>query len=332
MFYKTIKSFPEQLLKGWQIGAGAEGPMFHNRRFRSIYYSAMGGSSFPADLVNDFLSPRRILTLVRDYQLPVSSSKEDLVFSASFSGNTEETLDVFQEAISKKMAVVSLANGGRLKELATSSGYALFLQIPDCIQPRLAAGYFFSCILGVLYRLGYIESKLKELETLTDFLNARQADFEALGEKTAKELAGFVPMIYGPGHMEASCRVWKIKFNENVKIHSFYNTFPEVNHNEMIAYSHLILNPAIIYLISRFSHERVNKRMEVMKKILLPKVPVIEIPLLGKTPLLEMFESLAVSDYTSYYLAKVYGNDPEKVDMIEDFKSRMMSDNRQKGE
>lgn len=326
MFYQTIKSFPEQLLKGWQIGVGAEWPKFQNRRFRNIYYSAMGGSSFPADLVNDFLFPQRILTLVRDYRLPAVCGKEDLVFSASFSGNTEETLAVFQQAVRKKMSVVALANGGGLKELAASSGEALFLQIPDCLQPRLAAGYFFSCILGALYKLGYIESKLKELEALTDFLCRRQSDFETLGEKIAKDLVGFVPMIYGPGHMEASCRVWKIKFNENVKIHSFYNIFPEINHNEMIAYSNLILNPAIIYLISRFSHERVKKRMAVMKKILLPRVPVIEIPLSGTAPLEEIFESLAVSDYTSYYLAKIYGNDPEKVEMIEDFKTKMMVD------
>lgn len=318
MFYETIRRFPEQLLKGWQLGSCLEKKP---RSFRCIYYSGMGGSSFPANLVNDFLHSSPPLQVVRDYQLPVNSCEEDLVISASFSGNTEETLDVFHESIERKLNIVALANGGKLMQLAKSKGVD-FLQIPDCLQPRLAAGYYFSCILGILYKLGYIESRENELEALVDFLRRKQADFEALGRKTAKGLIGFVPMIYGPSHLESTMRVWKIKFNENAKIHSFYNSFPELNHNEMEGFSNLILNPAIIYLISRKSHARISKRMEVMQQVL-SKVPFYPISLCGEGHLQEMFESLAISDYTSYYLAKHYGVDPEKVEMIENFKAKM---------
>ncbi len=322
MFYETIRTFPQQFLKGWEIALNADSSRLANRQYRHLYYSGMGGSSFPADLVNDYITPFCNLIVVRDYALPATCDHNDLVFCASFSGNTEETIEVFKEAIEKKMNIVVLANGGKLKELAISKKAAL-IQIPDCIQPRCAAGYYFSSILGVLYKLGYLDSKQHELSCLTEFLNNKQNDFEKLGSKLATSLIGRVPIIYGPKHLENACRVWKIKFNENSKIHSFYNIFPELNHNEMVGYSNLILNTAVIYLNSSQTHRKVKKRMNVMKNLLSSKIPFYQINLSGNGLLQEIFESLAISDYASYFLAQKYGVDPVAVKMIEDFKLQM---------
>ena len=82
-------------------------------------------------------------------------------------------------------------------------------------------------------------------------IKTREAEIAAVGEylaslkhkENAKELAdrlrGKVPVVYASERMKAVARVWKIKFNENCKIMSFCNSFPELNHNEMVGYTNL---------------------------------------------------------------------------------------------
>jgi len=284
----------------------------------------MGGSSLPADLVNDILGTEVPLQIVRDYQLPSSISPKDLVICASFSGNTEETLEVLEEAMGIGCQTVIMTHGGNLKKIAEAKNLT-FIPIPDCIQPRCATGYFFASTLCLLYCLGKLDSKKAELEELASYLKGRQDKYETKGKALAQQLKDRVPIIYGPPSLGGTCRIWKIKINENAKIQSFFNVFPELNHNEMVGYTKLIMKPALIYLKSHFMHPRIQKRMGVMKDLLEKQIPIHEIELSGKNLLQETFEALAMGDYTSYYLAQAYGVEPAPVEMVEDFKVKLQT-------
>ena len=285
---------------------------------RRIFYAGMGGSALPADLVNDYLGTHPLL-LVRDYQLPKDAGKKDWVIAASFSGNTEETIAVVHDAEQRGCPTIILANGGHLKKIAKAKKNP-FIPIPDCIQPRCATGYFFATILGLLHRSGRLPDQRKILEGLEDFLLQRQGIHEKQGEKIAEALEGRVPIIYGPSELYGACRIWKIKLNENCKIQSFFNVFPELNHNEMVGFSQMIMEPTLVYLISQFMDRRIKKRMAVMKEILGGKVPILEISLAGADRLQETFDALALADYATYSLAMRIGVDPTPVEMVEDFK------------
>lgn len=281
----------------------------------------MGGSALPADLINDFLG-NQPLQLVRDYQLPKDVRSEDWVICASFSGNTEETLSIFHDAKQRGCPTILISHGGELKKIAEEYNIP-FVPIPDCIQPRCATGYFFATILALLHRCGRISNQKKTLEELQQFLLQRRDHHEVQGKELAESLAGRVPIVYGPGELYGACRIWKIKLNENCKIQSFFNVFPELNHNEMVGYSQLIMKPIILYLISQFMDPRIGKRMRVMKEVLGENIPIIEIPLAGKSLLQETFDALAVADYTSFFLAERLGIDPTPVEMVESFKKRL---------
>jgi len=281
----------------------------------------MGGSSLPADLLNDLCRGKLQLNIHRDYGLPQGAQNSDLVLCASFSGNTEETLSAWNAA--KGFPRAALANGGRLAELARQEGQT-FVQIPDCIQPRCATGYFIGALLGLLHRLQVVESHEALLQELAKFLRGSQATWEAQGQALAKELKGKVPVVYGPEEFHGLCRTLKIKFNENAKIQSFYNVFPELNHNEMVGYTQLLMPTALIYVRHSQMNPRVAKRMEVMTEVLPPEISVHEIVARGDSLWKTTFEALAVGDYTSYYLAKEYGIDPTPVAMVEDFKQRLV--------
>ena len=59
-------------------------------------------------------------------------------------------------------------------------------------------------------------------------------------------------MIYtDDGHLMSVARIAKIKFNENAKRPSFFNAFPELNHNEMIGFTVPLGKFAALYCTTR---------------------------------------------------------------------------------
>jgi len=283
----------------------------------------MGGSSLPADLINDYLGGTLRLDLVRDYQLPKTASADDLVIAASFSGNTEETLSAFEEARRLGCQTLALSNGGKLAQAAQAAGVP-WIKIPDCVQPRCASGYFFASILTSLYRLGALDDSPRVLlEDLSEYLEEIQDSCEEQGRTVADRLRDLVPIVYAPGNLGGMARIWKIKFNENSKVQSFSNTFPELNHNEMVGYTRLLMKPALIFLESRFMHPQIKRRMDVMQELLEKEMPILRLRFQGETPLRETFESLAVGDYASFHLAQLYGVEPTRVEMVETFKQKL---------
>ncbi|HCU23388.1 MAG TPA: bifunctional phosphoglucose/phosphomannose isomerase [Deltaproteobacteria bacterium] len=321
--YQSIRNFPQQFLETWNLVSRHPGlaPWKKSPESR-IYYAAMGGSSLPADLLNDYWDGAPRLEVVRDYRLPKSAGPQDLLIAASFSGNTEETLAAFEDGLERGCRSVAMSNAGALRKLAEQKGVP-WIAIPDCIQPRSAAGYFFAAVLTCLHRLEVLPSPLSTLEKLTSFLVTIQEEAEAQGKKLAEALQGFVPIVYGPTEFYAVCRIWKIKFNENAKIQSFFNVLPELNHNEMVGFTKLLMKPALLMLESRFMNPRLRRRMDVMQELLEGEMPVHRLRFKGDELLHEMFASLAVGDYASYHLAKNYGMDPAPVAMVEAFKRKL---------
>lgn len=321
--YQTIQAFPEQFLQSWRLVAEHPDLAPRSASLSSrVFYAAMGGSSLPADLINEGFEQGPHLEILRDYRLPAQAQAGDFVFAASFSGNTEETLSAFEDALARGCQVIALSHGGKLETFARRAGVP-WIPIPACIQPRCATGYFFASILGIFFRLGWIASPEALLRELSDFLKSRQSSAKAGGKALAEALRDRVPIVYGPSEFAGTARIWKIKFNENAKVQSFSNVFPELNHNEMVGFTRLLMKPALIFLESKFMHPAIRRRMDVMEEILRDQMPIHRLAFEGKSPLFEMFESLSVADYASYYLAQAYGIDPAPVEMVETFKKKL---------
>lgn len=288
----------------------------------NIYLAGMGGSALPGDLVNDYLHGQVYLRIVSDYALPANVGEGDLVLCSSYSGNTEETLAAFDDALCKKAQIVVLTHGGELAKRAKDRRVPI-IRIPDCIQPRSASGHFFASIVGVLEKLGVIPSQEKAISELVPFLESRRSAQEEIGKNLAAQLIDQVPIIYGPQSLYGASRIFKIKFNENCKIQSFFDVFPELNHNEMVGFTKLLMRPAIICLKSKFMHPRILKRMVVMEGLLENKISFHSIELAGANLLQEIFDAVVIGDYTTYFLAESYGIDPTPVEMVEDFKKKL---------
>ena len=283
----------------------------------------MGGSHLQGGIVR-MLKPSLDFMIYQDYDLPPCVEKNRLVIVSSYSGNTEEAISAFKEAAKKGFPLAVSSVGGRLIELAKEHRVP-YVQIPDTgIQPRSALGYTLRALLKLIGE----EELLKETGDLTSVL--MPTAFENEGKELAKRMKGKIPVIYSSRKNQPIAYNWKIKFNESAKIPSFYNVFPELNHNEMAGFDvvgatkGLSENLYILLLYDDTDHPRIQKRMEVLQKLYKDKgVKVESIILTGETPSQKIFSSLLLADCTAWYTAKEYGTEPEKVAMIEEFKKQI---------
>src|SRR3972149_884548 len=133
MLEEAIKNFPKQFAFEPEVKNAEK-----LKSFESIVIGGMGGSGLVAGILRA-LKPELDIAAQHDYGLPAYIKDEDkrLFIAVSYSGNTEEIIDFFEKAIERKLNVAVIAVGGKLLELAKSSGVP-FVQFPDTgIQPRM---------------------------------------------------------------------------------------------------------------------------------------------------------------------------------------------------
>lgn len=283
----------------------------------------MGGSHLAADLIAAYKPDFPLITR-RDYGLPELSGKElkqSLVVASSYSGNTEEVIVAYQSAQKKKLPLAVIAVGGKLIELAQKDGVP-YVELPNTgIQPRSALGF---SLRGLMKILG-MQKELRQTTQLAKILDVKKT--ETIGRDLAIKMKDHVPVIYASRANETIAWNWKIKLNETGKIPAFYNVIPEMNHNEMNGFDvtpsskHLSSLFHFIFLKDATDDKRNRKRMEVVEKLYRARgLPVTGLELTGKNYFEKIFTSLLIADWTALYTAELYGLEPEKVPMIEEFK------------
>ncbi|NLE04101.1 MAG: bifunctional phosphoglucose/phosphomannose isomerase, partial [Crenarchaeota archaeon] len=74
---------------------------------RNIIIAGMGGSAIGGELVKDYTrnTSKIPIEISREYNLPDYANENSLVILASYSGETEETLSAFTDAISRKCMI-----------------------------------------------------------------------------------------------------------------------------------------------------------------------------------------------------------------------------------
>ena len=314
---EAIKNFPKQFEYEPEIQNGDK-----IAGFESTVIGGMGGSGLVVGILRA-LKDDLDVAAHHEYGLPtfLEHDKEKRLFVAiSYSGNTEETLDFFDEALKRNLNVSAISTGGKLLEKAEKEGVP-YIKLPDTgIQPRMALGFMIRAVLKLLGE----ENLFEEAGKLSKTLDENQKDN---GKKLADALAGKIPIIYSSRRNQTLAYNWKIKFNETGKIPSFYNTFPELNHNEMTGFDvkdktkGLSENTHVIILKDSDDDKRIVKRMEVLKKLYEDRgLSVTALDIDGGTRGEKIFNSLILADWTAYFTAKEYGVEPEEVPMIEEFK------------
>ena len=316
--YEAIKNFSQQFLYE---------PEIKNQKNlaekSSFIVVGMGGSAL-ASLLLQTWRPEIDIMVHRNYglpRLPIEKLKSKLVILSSYSGNTEEVIDAFNEARNKKLEMAVIETGGKLLSLAKENNVP-YIELPNTgIQPRSALGF---SIMAFMKFIGE-ENEIKELNALATTLNS--ADFEKEGKILAQKLKNYIPVVYSSNHNSSLAYIWKIKLNETGKIPAFCNVLPELNHNEMTGFdlkeSTKELNSKFYFIILKDMEDnpKILRRIGVLEKLYKNRnLPVEILELKGKDFWQRIFSSLLLADWTAYYTALGYGQDPEQVPMVEEFK------------
>ncbi|MBU1290832.1 bifunctional phosphoglucose/phosphomannose isomerase [bacterium] len=306
------------------------------RNFKNIVVLGMGGSAIGGDLLSDYLADELSIPIVviRGYDIPKFVDENSLVFSVSYSGNTEETISALKKCLEAKARIIALTSGGKLAVLSQENNFPV-IKVPAGIQPRAAISYLFFPILKALERLGLIKERSSEIEETISILQDLSREYCAkspsennLAKKVALSLYQHLPLVYGSeGLLGAVAMRWKTQINENSKWPCFWNVFPELDHNEIVGYeieNKINRQVKIIYLQDKEGLLRVEQRRKITRKIIEDKVAeFIVCPTKGKGKMSRMFSLIFLGDLASYYLAILNQVDPSPVACIEDLKKEL---------
>tara|TARA_Y100000310_G_scaffold338992_1_gene430249 strand:+ start:14548 stop:15504 length:957 start_codon:yes stop_codon:yes gene_type:complete len=314
---KVIEEFPAQCQTGLELTQG----LTVTSKISSIVVAGMGGSGVAGDVLKAYMENQKSSILVhvsKDYTLPESVNSETLVFINSYSGNTEETLSSYNEAVKKNAQIIGITSGGELAEKCNR-----VIKLPPNFQPRAALGFLFFPILGVLNNTGIINVSTDEIKETLKLLEDTE-EFRSEGRDIAKQIAERTPLIYATNKFAVAAYRWKCQLNENGKIHAFSNVFSELNHNEIVGYTTSKKEKFVTILLrDALDHPRNIKRMDITKNIISQKADVIEINSKGQSFLARLFSFIYLADYASYFIAMNQRIDPTPVAVIENLKKEL---------
>lgn len=331
-----IDGLAAQLEEAYRIGLTLQLPF--SRQYRGIVLTGVGGSIQAADLFCAYAAPLCPLPVVlhRDYGLPKWASGEDvLVVALSLGGNAEETLAAVEAAHQRGCAVLAMGRAGKLKELAEQHGYP-FWQVNFAGPPRASVGWFFGYLLALFFRLALIPDPAQELMSAVETMQAQQVKIGAdvpTRQNSAKRLAGQVVTrwvsILGSGMMAAVARRWKAQVNELAKAWAQAESLPDADYNAVEGVNHpeeLIPRAYAIFLHSAGDHPRNQLRTQLTQQsLLLEGIPTDTITAFGATRMEQLWTAVQYGDYFAYYLAMIYGSDPNPVDRIHAIQDEMAS-------
>jgi glucose/mannose-6-phosphate isomerase len=323
-----VLDLPAQLADGRRRMAGADLPA--GDAPGGLVVCGMGGSAIGADLASAAIGPRarRPIRVVRDYAPEPWLGADSLVLCASYSGNTEETLEAFELAGWAGARRVALTTGGELAGAAAAQGVPV-LGLPTGLQPRAAVGYMLTGALEVATRCGAapdlgaeVDSACRLLERLAEEWGpGRGSEAEWLAENLAE-----TTVVYGAGSTVPVAVRWKAQLNENAKLAAFDGALPEVDHNEICAWRDDggPMQMGAVFLEQPDQHPRVRRRIALTAEIVESAGARVErVQARGQHAFERLLSLVMLGDLVSVYRAVIDGVDPTPVEAIERFKRRL---------
>lgn len=145
----------------------------------------------------------------------------------------------------------------------------------------------------------------------------------------AFDLQDSFPIIYGEYNFtDVVAMRWKQVFNENSKVHCYYDLFPELLHNEIEAWNggERVYESFMPIFLRDSIYERevgLQAKITATKYILQQKTTMFEFWSLGRSELARLLSLCYLGDFTSVYLAIAKGNDAsvtQNIEFIKGFK------------
>lgn len=295
-----------------------------------VLVAGMGGSAIGGDMVGAVLAERWPVPfrVWRDYRLPAIAGKDTLFFAVSYSGNTEETLAAYEQAVRRRCRIVAVTSGGELSRRAEQRGQLLF-RLPLGFPPRAALGYLLVPLAVVLEQTGVAVGLTSQLRRSAALLRRRRKVWWRRAGRIARTLLERLPIVYSASRLlDPAADRWRCQLNENAKVMCHTAALPEHNHNEIVGMGSpgQLSRSVLVFLLDRHTHPRTLKRAGETVKITRGTFEkVCQLKTEGIAPLERLLSLCMQGDMVSVELARLRGVDPLPVARIDLLKERMRS-------
>lgn len=331
--FDLAMAFPEQCRKAIAIALQTDLTAFR-RPYKLVVLSGLGGSAAGGDFLRGLFEAYGSIPyqVVRDYHMPSYVDKDTLVIACSYSGQTEETLSAYHEAKAKGATILAITSGGTLAERARADGFPVII-IPGGQPPRTALGFMLMPAVVACEKLDLIPPQA--YDAFVEHLEqcARQwgmaSDFtDNPTKRLAAAMFGKLSVLYGLGIWTGLvANRWKGQINENAKNMTFANTFPELNHNEILGWvqaDHQGVDQWVMVCLQEGTESaKMKKRLEVTKQMIAGVAETHDVFAQGADLLQRMVSLAFYGDFVSLYLAALNGVDPENIDSINTLKREL---------
>ncbi len=295
-----------------------------------LVVAGMGGSAIGGALARAALGDRasRPIVLARSYELPAWATPDTTVLCCSYSGDTEETLAIYEAAGALGARRITATTGGKLAEAARSDGVPV-IPLPGGFKPRAAVAYSLVVSLEVAGLCGAGERLHAEIDVAaanTEHLVARwgpDAPADALPKQVARGLHGTIVQVAGAGLTAPVAYRWKTQLNENAKQPCFSHELPELDHNEIVGWvgASELGRFSAVFLDDADLHPRIRQRIELTRGLIAGEAAVTyRLESIGSTPTERLISLVLLGDLVSLYLAVLRGVDPGPVEILDRLK------------
>jgi len=326
-----ILALPEQLRDAmWRVESAKLEPYDAPS---GLVVAGMGGSAIGGALALAALGDRTVrpIALARGYTLPPWTTPDTMVLCASYSGNTEETLAVYDAAGALGAPRIVATTGGKLAEAARRDGVAV-IPLPGGFQPRAAVAYSLVVALEVAGLSGAGERLRAEIDVAAARTEQLVADWspdgpdDSLPKELARALHGTVPQIAGAGLTAPIAYRWKTQINENAKVPCFVHELPELDHNELVGWegARELGRFAAVFLDDCDLHPRTRQRIELSRGLIASHAAgTYRVETIGETATERLISLVLLGDLVSVYMAVLRGVDPTPVVVLDQLKNAL---------
>ena len=335
--FGSIWNFPDNIIEAMKIGSSI---VLQNNfsKVEKVIVAGMGGSAIGGDVTGALIENELDIPfiVIRGYQLPNWVDDRTLVICSSYSGDTEETLSAFDDAQSRNALICSITTGGTLVDKCLSSGCDV-INIPDGLQPRAALAFSFVPMLYLLKKVGKISLESiswlsKAAKLLKDVREGYSIDDQSNPTwSLAQKIKYHLPIIYtGSERLNPVALRLKGQLCENGKMLAYYNSLPEMNHNEIEGWENnkeLFEQYYIIWLKDKDDHGRVKLRQKATRKILRKNGVKQSVLKMNEKSFSERFlHMIHYGDWLSYWCGIAHESDPGLVEKIIQIKKKLASE------
>jgi glucose/mannose-6-phosphate isomerase len=282
-----------------------------------VLLCGMGGSAISGAIVADFYSEKSAVPLVtvKDYSIPAWAGEKTLAIVSSYSGNTLETLKMYESAKKAGCRIVALTSGGKLKDMCERDGH-LVKPLPQNMQPRHSIGFMIGYTMALLDGCGCVcvsdrmNAVVESVKGFRDYLESPEGD--EMIDRMVDEMSGCVPVIMASGPMQSVAFRWKTQINENSKFVAFCGSFSEYNCDSICEWAQKNNKNMALVTIGAFGE---NVAVNAPRRVIVneERGDLVE----------EALRSLMIGDYVSMRMAEKRGIDPESVIPIKSLKKKL---------